>query len=93
MTERDLHALLAELHHSLQDTQAVVDADTKALLEQLSADIRPIVERGPGGPIAGGKAAGLKERLDNAMAAVEVSHPRLAQAIARVADTLAFYNL
>ncbi|MDE3129121.1 MAG: DUF4404 family protein [Gemmatimonadota bacterium] len=43
--------------------------------------------------MAGGKAAGLRERLNAAMAAVEVSHPDLASAIERVADTLAFYNL
>jgi hypothetical protein len=92
MTERDLHALLTELHHSLQDAQSVTP-DTKALLEQLAADIRPIVETGPAGPIAGGKASGLRERLNAAMAAVETSHPQLAQTLERVADTLAFYNL
>ena len=92
MSERDLHALLSELHHSLQTVQTV-DAETRALLERLSADIKPIVETGPAGPIAGGKASGLRERLDAAMAAVEASHPQLAKTIARVADTLAFYNL
>ncbi|HEX8724984.1 MAG TPA: DUF4404 family protein [Gemmatimonadaceae bacterium] len=92
MSERDLHALLTELHHSLHDVKSV-SSETHALLEQLSDDIRPIVEQGPGGPIAGGQASGLRERLDAAMAAVETSHPQLAQAIARVADTLAFYNL
>ena len=92
MSERDLHALLTDLHHSLHDATSV-SPETKQLLEQLSADIRPIVEGGPDGPIAGGKASGLRERLDVAMAAVEASHPQLAQAIARVADTLAFYNL
>lgn len=92
MSERDLHALLTELHHGLQEAKSVTP-ETKALLEQLSADIRPIVEQGPGGPIAGGKASGLRERLDAAMAAVEASHPQLAQTISRVADTLAFYNL
>jgi Domain of unknown function (DUF4404) len=92
MTERDLHALLAELHHSLRDVKSV-SAETKARLEQLAADIRPIVEGGPDGAIAGGKAAGLRERLNEVMAAVETSHPQLARALARVADTLAFYNL
>lgn len=92
MSERDLHALLSDLHHSLHDATSVSE-ETKAMLEQLAADIRPIVEGGPGGPIAGGKAAGLRERLEAAMAAVEASHPALARAIERVADTLAFYNL
>jgi hypothetical protein len=92
MSERDLHTLLTELHRSLQDVQPVTD-ETKALLAQLASDIRPIVEKGPSGPIAGGRASGLRERLDAAMAAVETSHPQLAQTIGRVADTLAFYNL
>lgn len=92
MSDRDLHSLLTELHHGLQDAKPV-DADTHALLKQLAADIRPIVEQGAGGPIAGGKAAGLRERLMAAMAAVETSHPALAQTIGSVADTLAFYNL
>ncbi len=92
MSDRDLHTLLNELHHGLQDAKPV-DAQTRALLEQLAADIRPIVEQGAAGPIAGGKASGLRERLDAAMAAVEASHPQLAQTIGRVADTLAFYNL
>jgi hypothetical protein len=92
MPDRDLHSLLIELHHGLQDAKPV-DAQTRVLLEQLAADIRPIVEQGAAGPIAGGKASGLRERLDAAMAAVETSHPQLAQAIGRVADTLVFYNL
>ncbi|HEY5218181.1 MAG TPA: DUF4404 family protein [Gemmatimonadaceae bacterium] len=92
MTERDLHALLAELHRSLRDVTAV-DAETKAQLERLAADIRPIAEAGPAGPIAGGTASGLRERLEEAMAAVELSHPQLARTIERVADGLAFYNL
>lgn len=93
MSDRDLHAQLTELHHALQDVKEANDARTKAFLDQLAADLRPIVEGGPGGPIAGGKAAGLRERLEAAMAAVEASHPALARAIERVADTLAFYNL
>lgn len=92
MSDRDLHSLLTELHHGLQDAKPV-DAQTRTLLEQLAADIRPIVEQGAAGPIAGGKASGLRERLDAAMAAVETSHPQLALTIGRVADTLAFYNL
>jgi Domain of unknown function (DUF4404) len=92
MSDRDLHTLLSELHHSLHETTSVSD-EIRAMLEQLAADIRPIVEGGPGGPIAGGKAAGLRERLTAAMAAVETSHPALARAIEQVADTLAFYNL
>ncbi|MDE3053367.1 MAG: DUF4404 family protein [Gemmatimonadota bacterium] len=93
MNERDLHGLLTDLHHKLQHPAPPVDGATKSVLDQLSADIHPIIEGGPGGPIAGGKAAGLRERLNAAMAAVEVSHPELAGAIERVADTLAFYNL
>ncbi|HEU4988785.1 MAG: DUF4404 family protein [Gemmatimonadota bacterium] len=89
---RDLHSLLTELHHSLQGVTSV-PPETHDLLERLADDIRPIVEQGPGGPIAGGKASGLRERLDAAMAAVETSHPQLAKTIEHVADTLAFYNL
>ena len=93
MHERDLHAQLTDIHHKLQEPAPPVEGETKALLDRLSADLHPIIEAGPGGPIAGGKAAGLRERLNDAMAAVEVSHPELAAAIERVADTLAFYNL
>lgn len=92
MSDRELHTLLTELHQKLKNVQPVTD-DTKALLAKLSADIQPIVESGPAGPIPGGSAAGLRERLNAAMAAVETSHPQLAQAIGRAADTLAFYNL
>ena len=92
MSDRELHTQLTELHRSLRDVRPISD-ETKAVLAGLSAEIQPIVESGPAGPIAGGQAAGLRERLNAAMAAVETSHPQLAQAIGRVADTLAFYNL
>ncbi|HET7631359.1 MAG TPA: DUF4404 family protein [Gemmatimonadaceae bacterium] len=92
MTERDLHALLTELHHRLSNVESV-GPETHALLERLAADLTPIVESGPGGPIAGGRASGLRERLAEALAAVEMSHPQLARAISRVVDALAFYNL
>jgi Domain of unknown function (DUF4404) len=93
MSERDLHGLLTDLHHKLQNPPAGVNDNARTLFAQLADDLKPIVEGGPGGPIAGGKAAGLRERLNAAMAAVEVSHPQLASAIEHVADTLAFYNL
>ncbi|MGH7668185.1 MAG: DUF4404 family protein, partial [Gemmatimonadaceae bacterium] len=73
MHERDLHSLLIELHHGLQDAKPV-NPETRELLERLAADIRPIVEQSAAGPIAGGKTAGLRERLGAAMAAVEASH-------------------
>lgn len=91
MSDRELHTLLTELHQSLKDIP--VRNDAQPALDELASYIKPIVESGAAGPIPGGHVSGLRERLDAAMAAVEVTHPQLAQTIGRVADTLAFYNL
>ncbi len=91
MSEHDLDRLLANLHQELSSIHSV-DAETRARLQQLAAQLKPIVEGGTG-KLEPAQHHGLRAALTDAMARLEVSHPQAAATIARVMDTLAFYNL
>lgn len=92
MNTDELRARLAALHKELDGVESV-DAETRALLRQLASDIQPIIE--PSGERASGAehTDSLKERLAKSIAQVEGEHPKLAQTLTDLVDTMVFYNL
>jgi hypothetical protein len=91
MDRSKLHQILTALHAELKAT-STVDPATRKLLEQVTADIRPIVEAGPDSAPATGYDS-LRERLRASVVEFEASHPSLARTIEGVVDSLASYNI
>lgn len=92
MNKDDLRARLAALHQELDGVDSV-DAETRDLLRQLASDIQPIIDpSGEHAPSAEHTDA-LKERLAKSIAQVEGEHPKLAQTLTNLVDTMVFYNL
>ena len=91
MNNEELRARLTALHQELGGMD-VVDPETRSLLQQLAADIQPIIEpTTPAGELAHPDT--LKERLAQTITAVEGSHPRLAKTLTDLVDVMVFYNL
>jgi len=91
MDQHQLHKRLTELHGQLTSARPV-DAANRRLLEQLAGDIHLIMTRAPNA-VEREQYGTLRERLVNAAAALEVSHPSVAKAVEGIVDTLAFFNL
>lgn len=86
-----LHKLLTDLHAELLAARSVSSKD-RDLLQQLTADIRAIVEAEPAShPVA--TYHPLRQRLAEGVKAFEASHPQLSKTLANMIDTLALYNL
>ncbi len=89
MDQQQLREQLIQLHDELERTQTV-DDDTRAVLDDLSKDIRDLLER-PGDVDADdedqryGKLSG---NLQSNLARFEATHPRLTTAMERAIDVL-----
>lgn len=83
MEEADLRKRLADLHQELESGPAV-DQESKQLLEALTQDIRRVLEP----DVEAHEHATLTDRLAESVRSFEESHPQLAAALGRVADTL-----
>jgi hypothetical protein len=92
MKQDEFRERLAALHREL-DGVDTVDAETRALLQQLASDIRPIIEPSEGHATDAKHAASLKERLAQSVVQVEGTHPKLARTLSDLVDTMVFYNL
>lgn len=92
MNKDDLRARLAALHQELDGVDSV-DAETRDLLRQLASDIQPIVESSDARASSAEHTDALKERLAKSIAQVEGEHPKLAQTLTNLVDTMVFYNL
>ena len=84
MPKRELRERLAELHAELERSPAV-DVESRRLLASLADDIDGVLDREG---VAATDHASLSERLAEAVREFEKSHPQLAAAVGRVADTL-----
>lgn len=82
MPERELRERLADLHAELERSPQV-DDESRRLLATLADDIHGVLDRAEHA-----EHAGLAERLAEAIREFEESHPQLAAAVGRVADTL-----
>ncbi len=84
MPERDLRDILTELHEQLEQATEL-DEDTRAALRGTAEEIRSTIE----GAGAEQIESGLRERLSDALARFEGSHPRLTESVKRLVDQLA----
>jgi hypothetical protein len=91
MKHPSLHELLTELHNQLLAARSL-DPKDRDLLRDLVDDIRAVTKGAPGSapPEQSGE---LRQRLVDAVAAFEASHPQVSKTLATVIDTLAFYNI
>lgn len=83
--DTDLHKQLKELHGEIERTDAA-DAKTRALLDDVKTDIGHLLERSQSGAVQ--PEAVTLERLDEAVATFEATHPTLTRMIAQLLDTL-----
>jgi hypothetical protein len=91
MADRTPYERLKDLHAELLATKPA-DSAAKARLGQLTDDVRRTIDAGPGSSAADAYR-GLRQRLSDAAAAFQVSHPELTAEIKGVIDTLATHNL
>ncbi len=74
-----------QLHDELEHTQSV-DADTRAVLDDLSKDIRELLDRP--GDAADRRYGKLSGSLRANLVRFEATHPRLTTAMERAVDAL-----
>ena len=89
MNTDELRSHLKQLHSELCQTETV-DADQRELLKDLENDIHACLNREEN---QDHHYRGLSERLDEAVAQVEVSHPRITQLMRRAIDSLSYLGV
>ncbi len=89
MNNQPIQSQLEKLHAELQETVSP-DKSERELLERLALDIRNILEKGSDSPQ---QYIGLGERLKDAIAELEASHPRATLSMRQVIDQLAFLGI
>ena len=87
--KQNLSSLLRQLESELRKADPK-DPATRALIERLATDIRPLLNSSAARP---GQHIGLRERLAEAATAFEAEHPRLATTVENVVNQLAQLNL
>jgi hypothetical protein len=89
MDKQQLRAQLEQLHAELAQVENL-DSTEAAMLRDLAGDIREILEREETHP---GHYTGLGERLKEAVARLEASHPRVTDVMRQVIDQLAYLGI
>ncbi len=86
MSNQAIRDLLQQLHRTLKDSTSIGEAD-RELLRQLSADIQALLARP--GEMTSARRRSIADQLLAAIMRLEVSHPDLTSAMARVSSALA----
>ncbi len=89
MDKQEFHRKLEQLHAELQDA-APPDSNDRETMQKLSEDIRKILEQEESETH---HYQSLSERLKEAIAQVEASHPRVTLLMRQVIDQLAFMGI
>jgi len=89
MDKQQLREQLEKLHTELQDVESLNDKD-RALLQNLATDVREALNREDD---HAEHYNSLGERLKEAVAQIEASHPRLTLLMRQVIDQLAFMGI
>jgi uncharacterized protein DUF4404 len=91
MPDRTPQEHLKDLHTELKATTPV-DSASKARLSELTDDVRRTIDAGT--EVSAADAyRGLRQRLADAAAAFQASHPKLSAELEGVIDTLSTHNL
>jgi hypothetical protein len=91
MSDRTPREHLKDLHAELMATKPA-DSAAKARLGQLADHVRRTIDADAGSP-AIDAYRGLRERLAEAAAGFQISHPELTREIESALDTLSTHNL
>jgi len=89
MTREELQAQLELLHNELRQTKAV-DPHRRELLRSLENDIQDLLNREANQPHHYRK---LSDRLNEAVAELEASHPQITLLMRRAIDSLAYLGI
>jgi hypothetical protein len=90
MDKQTLHGQLEELHAELQQVESI-DANEREMLESLARDVQAILNREDNHTQQ--HYSSLGERLKEAVAQVEASHPRTTMLMRQVIDELAYMGI
>lgn len=86
MDDKEIRKHLEELHSEIEHTDSV-DEKGRELLHDIKTDIRDLLERSSDDGVIQAEPETL-DRLQEAMAALEASHPTLTSMLSQVLDTL-----
>lgn len=89
MDRRELHGKLKDLHTELQRVESL-DDNERTTLEALATDIQEILEKGHE---EARNYSGLGDRLKDAVAQLEASHPRATISMREVIDQISFMGI
>jgi len=89
MDKQELHRQLEQLHAELAQAETLDSTDAE-MLRHLASDIREILERKENQAQHYG---GLGDRLKEAAARLEASHPRATEVMRQVIDQLAYLGI
>lgn len=89
MDRQELHSKLKDLHSELRQVESLDDSE-RATLESVAKDIQEILEKGHDETH---NYSGLGDRLKDAVAQLEASHPRATMSMREVIDQIAFMGI
>jgi hypothetical protein len=89
MDKQELQGRLEELHAELQKVETL-DAGQQEMLQSVARDVKEVLEREGDNPH---HYSGLGERLSEAVAQLEASHPRTTMLMRQVIDQLAYLGI
>jgi hypothetical protein len=85
MENQDLRTLLEQLHREIDRTHSV-DKKGRELLTELQADIDELLRRSPSEPVE--PLPTMIQRLEEAIAHLEVTHPKLTATLSQILTAL-----
>ena len=89
MDKQQLHGHLEELHAELQQADAG-DAQQKEIISDVAKSVQDLLAQESDHP---DQYSGLSERLNDAVAHLEASHPRATLLMRQIIDQLAFLGI
>ena len=89
MDRQELHRQLEQLHRELRQVKSP-DMSERELLRQLADDVKNLLDREDN---QSQHYSGLSERLTEAVAQLEASHPRTTMLMRHVIDQLAYMGI
>jgi uncharacterized protein involved in exopolysaccharide biosynthesis len=89
MDKQQLHGRLEELHAELQQVEAP-DAAQREIIQSVAREVQQVLGKEVDHPQ---HYSGLSERLSEAVAQLEASHPRTTMLMRQVIDQLAYLGI